>query len=713
MLDLQTLTFASVIATTVSTIFFVVIWRLNKHIAGVNIWLAAMFMQPVSWALLSFRTHVSDFMSIIVGNYLILASLLLFYIGVRAHLEKRTYLKEFLIGYTLIFLPIHLYFTYIEYNVVFRIYLVYCVSISIMLLSAYTLITLPDEKKTTGTIVYKWVAGMIALLSAFRLLTATGDIAGLYDLGISNFLGALLGFLIPQGMAMGVFILAYEKREAKIAALQSITKQEADLKSRYLATLSHELRTPLNGMVGIAQNLLANTKKEHDKNSLRTIINSGTHLAEVTNQVLEYATLEEQNITANMQETNVHKLISETHQLMSPSANEKQIKLSFAVDPAISDIVLLDHSKIRSILVNLVGNAIKYTSHGHVDIKVSLTADTLNKLQFSVIDTGSGIQIDDFQALLEPFARNKKDIHKQSGSGLGLYIVQTILSALGSKLQLNPNIKVGTHLFFNVDYYPRSAGYGVKDEQLSVNHLPSLNILLIEDIALNIKVVKSMLERHNHKVTTATTGAKAIQLLSEQYYDAILLDMQLPDMTGIDVFLKLTETKNHTANVIALTAAVTQEDLALYDEHNITRLVEKPVVEEKLLQSLSCIEADNQEPANKIKPGVIFFDLTLFDFLVKNLPVSELSQYVHTLPKQFDSDISDLIELITKTTDFSAACHKYSSYYGQFGLVQIQLQFKQLQNNPQLFINNKQDLIDSFNAGFNQLLEFYTEQHGQ
>ena len=727
MLDLQTLTFASVIATTISTLFFTVIWRLNKHIAGMNTWLFAVYSQTLGWLMLSLRGQVSDFLSIVLGNYLILQSLLLFYLGIRQLLEKDRLLLPSLTSLILFFIPIQFYFTYIEPNVIPRIYLVYGVSIMTMCLIIHLLKKLPKINQTTGVVMYTWVALIIIIMSVARVISVTPSLTGLYDSAITNYISALVGFFLPQGMTLGVFILAYEKREQSIDLLRKQAKQDAELKNRYLATLSHELRTPLNGIVGIAQvmmeQLAEKTTKRQRQQQLETIILSGQHLAELANNVLEYAAMEEsQDKQLKLSPQSLRFVLNNIAEIVTPLAAQKSLEFNLTLADDLPSHVNIDVAKIRSILINLVSNSIKYTEVGTVELTVNLLSDK-NTIVFSVSDTGRGLSKSDFQRMLMPFTRGKLDIHKQSGVGLGLAIVQYLLNAMKSELCWQEKKSQGTTLSFElaVDIPEPSVLNDTAqiDSQYTVDHsnsapIPKLNILLVEDIELNIDILSQLLNKQ-HTLTVAKTGKQAIKQLTFTAFDVVLLDMQLPDISGIEVFNNQQDLElNKSTPVIALTASVSSQDINHYQSLKFLDLVEKPIIKSKLLSALAKVSSQNNTPLEKSNSSQIDhgFDPEPFNFLIENLPLNQVFAAVNNIPNELAQETSTLIMLLeqNKETEFLQLAHTMSSRYGQFGLInlnqELKLMSRSMPSSPRQLTKLKHLMQDAL-----PILQAYLKKH--
>lgn len=671
--------------------FFTVVWQLNRHIAGIKIWLAAVYSQALGWMLLSMRDHISDLFSIVLSNYLILQSILLFYLGVKYHLEKRFNLPRSLALLAFSFIPIQSYFTYIEPAILPRILLVYGYCIVIMGLIVRTLHGVEKTNKTTGMQMYQWLAVTIICLCFVRVASVTAAIQGLYDAAFSNYVSALLGFFMPQGLTLGVFILAYEKREKRILALRKKAKLDAELKNRYLATLSHELRTPLNGIVGMAQLMLDDTQISNpNRSKLTTIVKSGQHLAELANNVLEYSAMEgTDDKSLRLTSVRLLEFLNTIEDLLKPLALEKSLTFNVQSEHNLPKYIFTDVAKLRSILTNLLSNSIKYTEQGSVILSINRGAK--NKLLFTIEDTGKGMSEAHFEEMLKPFNRGSLDVHKQSGVGLGLAIVQYLLTAMGSQLIWQKRQSTGTTVLFELDVAIDDVNeIEAVDSFETTTPLKTKNqleLLIVEDMELNVEVLTALLN-HQHKLTIANTGQKAIDFLNIKSFDAVLLDIQLPDMSGIDVYnAKANIMKNINTPVIALTASVSSKDIEYYQQLNFIDIVEKPIIKSKLYTALSKITDETHtlsesEVISEPNPNFSSEPLTL---LLENLTFERINQIALNLENELETEIERLTHFIT-TKDiehFQQLSHKLSSRYGQFGLIEVNQTLKSMSCNTQ------------------------------
>lgn len=679
MLDLQTLSLSSVIASTISAAFFVLVWYLNREISGVNIWLIGMIFQPIGWVLLSLRGHITDWVSVFGGNIFILTSIILYLIGAQLFFkqEKRNIRTIFI--YYLLFFPAFSYYTFFDADIIARIFITYGLCAALMLQCILIPFTMPKAKRTIGAYTFSLISGLIFILIFIRLITTVWftDVDKLFDFSFTNLIGVLIGFVMCYGMGFTLIVLCNERRILDIEQLKDAAKLDAHLKNNYLAVLSHELRTPLNGMIGTAQLMQTKQISNDLKNDCDVIINAGKALSDLSLESLTYASV-----------TDIKKLPTQSHwltltpwlesiiKLLRPLAEDKGLTLNLVLANDLPTNVEIDTNKIRQVLINLIGNAIKYTNSGKVTLSITYTASyaaadtklTTEKLAepkdefiFAVTDTGIGICKVEQAQLLKPYTQGSNRGGQErnaiyEGVGLGLDVSKNLLAVLGSQLSFTSKEGQGSCFQFAL---PLNSSEQEILTSAKKSIVTGLNILVIEDIPLNQNVILSMLGLDQHQVDLAKTGQQALTKAAQHVYDVILLDMQLPDLHGLTIYETLKEDNqhpNHHTAIIGLTATITPKDREKYQQTDIIDIVEKPIILDKIRavikqsqnkeRSQSQINAKSDNKITIIKPDEIkqypLFDPKPFAFLKENLDASELEQEITKLPlhlEKFNSTI--------------------------------------------------------------------------
>lgn len=446
-----------------------------------------------------------------------------------------------------------------------------------------------------------------------------------------------------------------EHRTRNLLEAKEAAESASQAKSKFLATMSHEIRTPLNGILGMVQLMSQSPMSEEQKHQLETIYYSGDALLEILNGLLDYARLEEGAYMLEQQPFSLNHLIQTSCHLFSARASEKGLNLSYKEDDSVTDAYIGAVGALRQVLTNLISNAVKFTSHGSIEVKTKLIAPpnsstekqitTEKWLHISVTDSGIGISRDDCSKIFERFSQADDSIaRKFGGTGLGLSISQKLIENMGGEIGVESQLGNGSCFWFTV---PLKIAHGqpVKLTFATTESLEQrLCILLVEDMPINQEVTKSLLERDGHQVTIASDGFQALNILSQQTFDVVLLDVQLPGMSGIEVARELKKSSglNDNTPLIALTANVQPANIIEYHNVGISSVVSKPVKIDKLYQAIA--EAVNCELDETSAQSTSMIDSAIFNSHVKLLGQDR----VNNLCTIFAKSINKIIPKITQ-----------------------------------------------------------------
>lgn len=381
---------------------------------------------------------------------------------------------------------------------------------------------------------------------------------------------------------------------------------EADrAKSEFLAIMSHEIRTPLNSVLGYAD-LLANTPlSTNQKDYLETIRSSGGALLELLSDLLDLSRIESGRIELDPQPVDVTDCVEEVLRIKAPAAAEKQIALVQEVSPLTPRWILTDHTRLRQILLNLVGNSIKFTSQGRVLLRVEPIFDDrqhCRAVHFFVRDTGIGIPSDKIEKIFLPFAQaDSSTTRKYGGTGLGLAISRRLAELLGGDLGVVETSESGTTFALTIPAQdvPRE---GVEATPISGRSSDSLSIpavetasrkvkiLIVEDNPINAKLMLRMLQLMGQPADVAPDGAVAVAMTHEQQYDLIFMDIQMPGMDGYEAtkFIRAREEASgeRPVQIVALTADAFQSTREKCLNVGMNGYISKPVQKDLILEAI-------------------------------------------------------------------------------------------------------------------------------
>jgi CheY-like chemotaxis protein len=413
-------------------------------------------------------------------------------------------------------------------------------------------------------------------------------------------------------------ITKLKKTEAALKQAKETADAANLAKSQFLSNMSHELRTPLNIILGFTQLLLRNRSlNSQQQEYLDTINRSGEDLLTLINDVLEMSKIEAGRVILNETNFDLYGLLDRLQQMFALKAQSRGLKLILERSPTIPQYICADESKLRQVLVNLLGNAIKFTRIGQVTLRVetpnqNITPDEPITLNFSVEDTGCGIADSDFNRLFEPFVQTEAGQKAQEGTGLGLPISQRFVQLMGGDIRVNSTLGKGSIFTFDIrtravimDTLPTPAPsrqvIGLEKGQ------PSYRILIVEDKLENRQLLVELLTPVGFEVREAVNGQAAIELWQNWSPHLIWMDLRMPIMNGFEATKHIKAAGAQTPVIIALTGSAFEEDRLTALSVGFDDFVRKPfrttVIFEKMAEYLGvryvyADERENQEKAS-------------------------------------------------------------------------------------------------------------------
>jgi signal transduction histidine kinase/CheY-like chemotaxis protein len=413
----------------------------------------------------------------------------------------------------------------------------------------------------------------------------------------TNKAGNILSSLLIIGiLSIFVFtIIVYrevrfnEKLQKELIREKKSTEKLAKAKEEFLANMSHEIRTPMNVIMGFSDQLLKTNLSNEQQKFLFNIKSSSKHLITVINEILDYSKMESGVITLENIPFSVREVIEDVQVAFKNTADKKGIELNYVVDDVVAGKVIGDPVRLKQILLNLTGNAIKFTEKGKVDIKCFLWSsdEQSQTLLIEVEDTGIGIPEDAQKMIFEQFTQADSSVtRKYGGTGLGLAISKKLVELHNGEIAVRSEQGIGAVFYFKIRYdlpaFDNNEQVLPSKEVKNTHLLEGKRILIADDDEMNKFLAQHILETYKVDVDTAANGKEALEKILNEYFDVVLMDLHMPEMSGIDVVLAI-RNKDIDVPVIAITGNVLKSERDKCISAGMSEYISKPYEENELL----------------------------------------------------------------------------------------------------------------------------------
>jgi PAS domain S-box-containing protein len=478
-------------------------------------------------------------------------------------------------------------------------------------------------------------------------------------------------------------ITEQKRLEIELAMAKTFAESAAKAKELFLANMSHEIRTPLNVIIGMIRQLTKENLSKDQHFYVKQSESSAKHLLTILNNVLDIAKIESGDMEIESVSFSPSALVYNVHSIMYSQATEKNISFLLSVDSEINPVLLGDEKRLRQVLINLVGNAIKFTNKGIIKLSVTLVKSNQNSqlLKFSVEDTGIGMSEAFISKIFDKFSQEQNASNRNyEGTGLGLAISKDLIQLMGGDLHVISEKNKGTNFTFELDfkigeeYNLLPVGQKVKE-----GIFKEKTVLLVEDNEINRFIAIQSLNYLGFDVTEAENGLVAINIIQNNDFDLILMDIQMPVMDGLQATTFIRENLYNSTPIIALTANAFKHDIELYLEKGMNEYITKPYDENDFFSKIEFVMQNFNISQSAIEIPLFKLDIVMkmsrgnYDFVLKLLKL--FIQAVNT-------NVDDIIICI-KNNDWNrmkSIAHKIKPSIDQFEIISLKETIRWLEN---------------------------------
>lgn len=384
-----------------------------------------------------------------------------------------------------------------------------------------------------------------------------------------------------------------KKMEEDLINAKTVAESNVRTKRRFLANMSHEIRTPIHAVMGIAEQL-GNTLLDEKQQEYVNIIEDSSHaLLGIINDVLDMAKIEEGKLRINKEEFRLQPVLSNIHQLYKEKAAQKGLKFTVSFDERLDRVLIGDPFRVRQIILNIISNAVKFTENGSISLSCTLlnTADSCCNILIECTDTGIGMSDEMKQRLFQDFSQEDDSFERRyGGSGLGLAITHELIHLMDGSIEVSSVKNKGTDIRITLPFMEKSTPPEETtlpgDIQSKSLPMTAMHVLIAEDNAFNRLLIQIMMDNNKISYDIAENGVQAVELASGKKYDLILMDIQMPEMDGLEASKLIRALPGGNLPIIAITANAVEEELNSYVSQGISGYLTKPFDENQLMNKI-------------------------------------------------------------------------------------------------------------------------------
>ncbi len=431
-----------------------------------------------------------------------------------------------------------------------------------------------------------------------------------YEIAIKNKQGEHVWMLISGAPlydeqkvvgSLGIHLDITSQKKMEIDLREAITKAEESSRAKeiFLANMSHEIRTPMNAIMGMSRLLSRTPLNTEQSTFLRAITTSADNLLVIINDILDFSKIEAGKMQIEAVDFQPKPLIEQVAQVLAYKAEEKNLAMSVTIDPRIAPVLIGDPYRINQILLNLAGNAIKFTHQGTIELSIQLLFENpqLQVIRFAVKDTGIGIDSSKLSNIFDSFTQEDNSItRKYGGTGLGLSICKKLIEIMGGSIEIASEKNKGTTVSFTLGFAKSQSDQMPVVTEIEIEYtLEDSHILLVEDNEFNRMLAITLLKNYGATITEAVNGLEAVRKLKENTYDLVLMDIQMPEMTGLEATRLIRNELKKQVPIIALTASALKGEKDKCLQLGMNDYLSKPFDEKELIGRCAWWIAENKK----------------------------------------------------------------------------------------------------------------------
>ncbi|NML45053.1 response regulator [Ramlibacter sp. G-1-2-2] len=529
-----------------------------------------------------------------------------------------------------------------------------------------------------------WWYGLAGATTAIAALSITGSFMAMRGVGALSHLLPLASALPARMQALQVYLAATAMCSLPFAVLlaqQELLwaqlRRKSDARAEFLAAMSHEIRTPMTGVLGMADLLAAQDLTAEQRRYVDAMRASGRHLVSVINDILDFSRIETGKLALETVDFRLAEVVEQVRSLLHPIAMEKGLAFELEVAPEAQAVVRGDPTRLRQVLLNLAGNAVKFTPKGSVRLEVTVEA---GRYRFKVRDTGIGIPPDKLRHLFTPFTQADRSTAREfGGSGLGLAISRRLAEAMGGQISVASLLGQGSVFTLEVPFEPGDPEYGRAEAAASIAAALPLRILVAEDVQINRDILQAVLGSRGHDVVFAHDGAAAVACVKQQAFDLVLMDVQMPVMDGVEATRRIRAMPGMAGRVpiIGLTANVMSQEQARYLEAGMDDCLTKPIEWDRLHAAIARFasgdgEADDFETLESDSPpeDVPLLATSQIASLRSVSTGPEFRMIMHKGMHNVERTLEEIATAVEAAV-IAAAAHRLKGSAGMMGLARI------------------------------------------